>query len=397
MSFLQYINKFRTTEKEYTHIRLDGGKYNVPKEKQNEFMDNYIRGCINGEKISLNEYDIDDIKMIRVDLDFKQKTKERGFTLEMIYNFTDIFCDKFIKYVDIDKETLYNDAIISYRDEPYETDDFYKDGIHIVFPSYKTHYELQKMIREEMLSELPRIFNGMSIMNSYNDVYDEGIIFKPMWMLIGTYKYDRKDKKYLESYKVINTNIDFMELVKKCSLFNDRTELLINVKHKEQFLTRIKPKKEIEKKEHKKIELEEHKEIEKVDIQHIKNALSLYKNDNLSYDEWRNCLNVLKNQYIAHNERGEIFELALEWSKKSNKHIFNDFIHTWGSIDGKSHTFGTLCVLTGYRTDQSELDYFINHINEHSLTKLFLSMVKDKYISDPVSKESYMKTENKIV
>ena len=70
--------------------------------------------------------------------------------------------------------------------------EYYKDGIHIIYPFLVTKPEYQKWMRYELLEnykkELDIIFKNFKCMNSYEDIFDEKVIFDTNWQLYGSLK-----------------------------------------------------------------------------------------------------------------------------------------------------------------------------------------------------------------
>jgi P4 family phage/plasmid primase-like protien len=266
--FYRYINKFRLKERKnkneivritHTSIGNPKGSYYIPNTNFLEMMDIYSHSIENGEKIHLNEYAMDltlnrpkKILKIRIDLDIKQPIDcpLRQFDDTQLKLFVVKYNEILKKYIEIDnmKDMM---AYITMREKPYKLDGYYHDGIHIMYPEISCHVELQRMMREELLSELPRIFDGINITNSFADVYDEGIITKPIWLMYGSSKV--RKNVVLEPYllhSVLNSKGNKVKiktdkakpLVKKLSILANVKEYDIKDEFREQFEARINPR-----------------------------------------------------------------------------------------------------------------------------------------------------------
>ena len=51
----KYLSQYSTNSNNYTHLNLNGGKYNIPDSKLDQFYEKYINSVNNNEKIHLVE------------------------------------------------------------------------------------------------------------------------------------------------------------------------------------------------------------------------------------------------------------------------------------------------------------------------------------------------------
>ena len=208
-SFYRYLETYRIkpldphAKIKTTHVSIGNpkGKYHIPNNKNEEFLLFYVKSIENKEHIHLNEVaknpvtgdTVTEMK-IRIDLDIKQSIdlSERQITIEHIIKFVVVYNGLIKKYINIDvddqknKMNLY--AFVTMRKKPYRFNGNYHDGVHIMYPSITCSTEIQLTMRDELLSEMPRIFEGVQIKNNFIDMFDKQVITSPSWLLYGSSK-----------------------------------------------------------------------------------------------------------------------------------------------------------------------------------------------------------------
>jgi P4 family phage/plasmid primase-like protien len=180
-----------------THVSIGNpkGKYHVPDDKLGIFTQVYVRSIMNGEHIHLNESakdpvtgnTVDKLK-IRIDLDIKQSIdcSERQVKVEHLIKFVTKYTELIKKYMDVESKHLY--AYVTIRTKPYRFNGNYHDGVHIMYPHITCNTAIQMMIRDDMLAEMPRIFDGINIKNNYIDMFDQQVVKSQNWLLYGSSK-----------------------------------------------------------------------------------------------------------------------------------------------------------------------------------------------------------------
>lgn len=197
------LDKISKNCETYTHTLIGSGGRNgpsgsflVPPNKRSILYDllaNYIDkniGCNDYKPISLTEKP-NEVSPFRIDIDLKYDSKytNRQYSFEDILNITKIHNLKIKKLFDVD-----DDMMISYiaeRDSPYLSSkkDYYKDGIHIMYPNLKINKEQHSVLRKLVLPELNKSLNQLlsKLSLDINEVVDEHIITNG-WLLYGCAK-----------------------------------------------------------------------------------------------------------------------------------------------------------------------------------------------------------------
>lgn len=153
-----------------------GGSYNIPVNEWSDFMKKYYQHVfINGNKEYLTEKQLIENGPLLVDMDFRYDTSitSRQHTEDHILDGIMIYAEKIQEVVTItDKATI--DVYVMEKKDVNCMNDKTKDGIHMIF-GIKMHKGLQVLIRNKVLPDLKEIWEDLPIINSWDDVLDEGV------------------------------------------------------------------------------------------------------------------------------------------------------------------------------------------------------------------------------
>lgn len=193
-----FISKYKVEKgKPYTHLCM-GPKMaiNIPEEKMKEFYKLYNKAKMKGEKLHYTEKPLNP-SPLRVDLDFRFSIKkdegqnllmERGlyYTFNNIKNIVMEYYKILEEITEITEEN--NEVYIMEKGTPIEDKGLLKDGIHIIFPKIVISNEIQHYIRTKILEKSASVFNGLYLVNEYEDVVDKSIIDQNTWQMYGSSK-----------------------------------------------------------------------------------------------------------------------------------------------------------------------------------------------------------------
>ena len=128
---------------------------------------------------------------IIIDIDIKQKEKERIYNIENIKNIIQVY-NKYIN-IYIDTPCSNHKVYITEKNEPTKQNDLYKDGFHCMYPDIIISNELQYIIRNDVINEFKekKYLEKLNLVNSYDDIFDIAVIEKNGWLLYGSKKPDR--------------------------------------------------------------------------------------------------------------------------------------------------------------------------------------------------------------
>src|SRR5210317_60953 len=206
----KFINEYHITHgNRYTHTSIGNPKVSlsVSDDKYDDFMDDYCKLLLKGKKLNLTEKP-KECSHFRVDIDFRFALGSgisSGSPIPRIYTAYDV--ERIVKhyqvllkkYLDITDDCLV--AYVMEKEHPVEYKGKHKDGIHIVFPEINTNYEFQHFIRHMIIQESAKMFEGLPLTNSFENIVDEAIIDKNNWQMYGSCKPDNQTYLVTKIYK----------------------------------------------------------------------------------------------------------------------------------------------------------------------------------------------------
>ena len=200
---LKFLQKYVTKKgNEYTHTSIGSPKISlyVSDQAYPTFMEEYQTALIHGVALHLTEKPKDP-SPFRVDMDFRfaggSNSTEASTSkpvLPRIYTKFDIerivlrYSQLFQEYLCVDSEDLV--GYVMEKESPTEYKGKLKDGLHIIFPKVIVSHAFQHFIRHRILAEASRLFEGLPLTNSYENIIDEAIIDRNNWQMYGSSKPD---------------------------------------------------------------------------------------------------------------------------------------------------------------------------------------------------------------
>lgn len=197
------LDKISKNCETYTHTLIGtggrggpSGSFCVPLNKRAILYDllaNYIDKNSHNQDykpVSLTEKP-SEVSPFRIDIDLKYDSKytNRQYDFDNILSIIKIHNLKIRKLFDVDDEMMI--SYITERDAPYLSSkkDYYKDGIHIMYPNLKINKEQHSILRKLVIPELNKSLSSLlsKLSLDINDVVDEHIITNG-WLLYGCAK-----------------------------------------------------------------------------------------------------------------------------------------------------------------------------------------------------------------
>lgn len=208
-SLYTFLNAHTVKHKDdiLTHTAMNGGKFSIPYEKRKFFHNLLAKACFKDKQsISLVERH-GEYSPILVDLDIEYKT-DTSDKHERIYNTDTIknFLSKLIVFMEFccvlkdDRRSrlvyVFEKAEPTQKSVGEDGKTVWKDGLHIMMPHIVTSPDVQKLIREMVLTEFDDIVQdfeekGYSVVNKKEDIYDESVLQRNGWMMYGCHKPDK--------------------------------------------------------------------------------------------------------------------------------------------------------------------------------------------------------------
>lgn len=256
----------------YTHTRIANKELNIyggifDFQYTDEFWTEYYNHVfVNKTNEYLTEKQlIEGPLLVDLDLKYNNSIKIRQHTKDNIVDLINLYVTKINEIYDIpDKASI---SVYVYEKPDIKIlDKISKDGIHLVF-TIKMHKAVQCILRKKIINDIKQIWDNIDVINSYDEVFDEGITKGYVnWQLYGSRKPGCDAYKLVYYYKlqydIEEDDWDFRE--EQLSKINIKDHLPImsaryenhpqyEIKNNEYLLEAIeKEKKELTNKENKK-------------------------------------------------------------------------------------------------------------------------------------------------
>lgn len=161
--------------------------------------------CINSDDIKESPLHIVErpkrVGPILVDLDFRQKSMERKYSLDNIKYIISKYNKVIKKYINTSTRNI--KAFVFEKSKPtYHEESNYKDGFHIIYPDILIDASLRYKILEEV-QQIVTDENGLAKINYINtddEVFDKSIVLRNGWMLYGSRKPNNQEYKLTHIY-----------------------------------------------------------------------------------------------------------------------------------------------------------------------------------------------------
>lgn len=203
-----------------THTSIANGSYYI--ENEQEFRALY-KEAIKHEPQCMTEKHRE-ISPVLIDLDFKQDTPTRRYTMSHIEAILWELLGVMNEYLYMPPTT--NVYVLTKPPRPWK--DGFKDGVHIIVPDIVTPPKFQEFLRRKTLPAVCTILEDCKYNNMIEDIYDESVISRNHWLMYGSKKPNEPehwtvDKVYaytLGSLEVIDVDVGSDTLVDVLSIRN---------------------------------------------------------------------------------------------------------------------------------------------------------------------------------
>lgn len=185
ISFKEFKKIYKTNNKnECTHLLLDGGKLNIPDDKQELFYKIYSESLLNDEKLMVVEKR-KDIFRFMMDIDI---IDEKYWDIDKIKILTKLIQEIVYDFYNIDSNVICCVAPLKKRDDGIKT------GIHLIWPRLFTNSDNALLIREGIIYKLNEQ-NSIVTLNEWEDVIDLLIYTRNGYRMVYSDKLDTKTRK----------------------------------------------------------------------------------------------------------------------------------------------------------------------------------------------------------
>ena len=308
------MNKYKS-EEEYNYTKISGGKYNIKEDEYDIFFEEYNKSSLR----DLTERHLEDKSKLLIDIDLKRDNYVRTITNQDIRRIINIINDTLdVLFINPNKE-----CYVFQRPSPYKKDNYYKDGIHIIYPYIVTYYELLYLIRRSLLKDLKWLESHSY--ESIDLIIDESVIKKNNWFLYKSTKPNTIAYEITNIYnnngEIIKNNKSDIELIKLFSI-RYKLEIIECIYDKNHIINIYNNIEKIDTKEDNNIKSIDDNIQEREKIRYmLLNIIDIKRTDN--YKEWLNiglCLHNINENYL---------DLWIEFSKRSEKYKIGECEKLW--------------------------------------------------------------------
>ena len=207
-----------------------GGSYHIPDDEYGDFLDIYYSEVLaTGGKEHFTEKQMDKGPiLVDIDLRFDGSIQERLLSEDHIVDLVDGYLDTFKEIYHLDEDThfpvyIYQKPKVNFIPDKNIT----KDGVHIIF-GINADRPTQMYIRKQMVEKTKDFWEGLPIINSWDDVFDEGISKgHTNWQLHGSCKPEHVPYELIDVYDVTFDSSDESFMQNKVPLkdFDVKTNL----------------------------------------------------------------------------------------------------------------------------------------------------------------------------
>lgn len=216
-----YVSKFLIQKGErFSHTRIPdrslsiGGAFMIPKSELNAFYERYYQHVFVHKKqeylTEKQQQDTNGPCLVDFDFRYAAEVEERQHEKEHVADMLSVYMDIIGRVYNFDADSTHSndDGAKTETEIPFYIfekpavnmqSDMTKDGIHMII-GMKMERAVQMLIREEALHELPEIWGDLPLTNTWEQVYDEGIVKgHTNWQLYGSRKPNHKayELKYI--------------------------------------------------------------------------------------------------------------------------------------------------------------------------------------------------------
>ena len=185
-----------------------GGNYHIPETEYKTFLDKYYNHVFvknNKEYLTEKQLTEDGQILIDIDLHYNINITARQHTSEHIVDLLMEYMQQYDNVINIpENENI--EVYVMEKPNVNRLKEKTKDGIHIII-GISTHKSVQSLIREKLVTTISEIWDDLPIINSWDDVLDEGVIKGyTNWQLYGSCKPSNETYRLTQIYNLKKKN-----------------------------------------------------------------------------------------------------------------------------------------------------------------------------------------------
>lgn len=199
-----------------------GGSYSIPDNEYEYFLELNYNEVIKGNKeeyITEKQRENDGPIAVDIDLRYEYNITKKLYTKAHISDLIDTYLVKLKKIYQFDETTdvpvyIFEKSNVNRVKEKNYT----KDGIHMII-GIQSERAVQIILREQMIEEIKTIWDGLPIINKWEDVFDEGISKgSTNWQLYGSCKPNHEPYKLTRVFNIKYDTTDNEFIVNEISV-----------------------------------------------------------------------------------------------------------------------------------------------------------------------------------
>ena len=184
----KWLKQYYSKDKVYTHLLLNGGKYNIPKEKEREFIKIYSECLAKNKNVFVVECRPEVFKFM-MDLDIKDKEE---WSKTKIKDLVKTIQSVVYQFYEVDINVICCTAPIKI----IEDGSIKKIGIHLIWPRHFLVSSDALIIRNAILQKLIEVYGKRETPNNpWEDVVDERVFTSVGLRMVGSDKLTKSRKK----------------------------------------------------------------------------------------------------------------------------------------------------------------------------------------------------------
>ena len=199
-------------------LNIHGGKYSIPDEEYETFLQLYALDVIlKKKKEYLTEKQLDNGGPLLIDIDFRYEYEidEKQHQFDDIKQLIGGYLDELKNIYQLDEDSefpifVFEKPTVNRIDDKVKNKKYTKDGIHMLF-GLQVDNITQLMIREKMIQKVVEIWEKLPLTNSWEDVFDKGISAgTTAWQLYGSRKPNNEKYQLIHIFQAKWDGSDFI-------------------------------------------------------------------------------------------------------------------------------------------------------------------------------------------
>ena len=176
-------------EKTYTHLLLNGGKYNIPSDKEREFIEVYSKCLYDTERLYVVECRPPLFKYM-IDIDLKEPVEGTEWNKEQVMDLVKLIQEVVYEFYELDMNVIC--LTCNPKEIVHKKNKYIKVGIHLIWPRHFINSGDAILLREGILQKLIEKYGERHEENKWEDVCDERIYTSNGFRMVGSDKLTRK-------------------------------------------------------------------------------------------------------------------------------------------------------------------------------------------------------------